>query len=401
MKASIILVGTELLSGGTVDTNSIFMAEELNKYGIEIKNKLTVKDSIEDILIALEFARKNSDLIITSGGLGPTIDDITKDAVAMFLNKKIIVDDEDLAVMMKKFEERQLTYTPNNIKQVEKPEGAVSIQNKVGICPAVYVDGIVSFPGVPSEVYDMFPRFLEWFAKEKDLLVDKIYIRDLLVYGIGEAHLDQIISGFFTEEGIDYEFLVKDFGIIIRLQGKNSNKNIVEKIAEKIYNIIGDNIFGEGNDRLENLVIEKLKEEKLSLSVAESCTGGMLSAKIVGVSGASEVYEEGITTYSNEAKQKRLGVKKETLEKYGAVSKETAEEMVRGLKTDVGIATTGVAGPLGGTPEKPVGLVYMGIKVKDKVVVERKVFVGTRNKIRERATLQCLFYLNKMLKGKY
>lgn len=401
MKASIILVGTELLSGGTVDTNSIFMAEELNKYGIEIKYKLTAKDTIEDILEALKFARNHSDLIITSGGLGPTIDDITKDAVAMFLNKKIIVDDEDLAIMKKKFEDRKVKYTPNNIKQVEKPEGAISIQNKVGMCPAVYVDGIVCFPGVPSEVYDMFPRFLEWYSKEKELLVDKIYIRDLLVYGIGESHLDQMISDLFTEEGIDYEFLVKDFGIIIRLQGKNSNKNIVEKIIEKIYNIVGENIFGEGDARLENLVIQKLKENKLSLSVAESCTGGMLSAKIVGVSGASEVYKEGLTTYSNEAKVKRLGVSQEILDKYGAVSEETAREMVKSLATDVAISTTGIAGPLGGTAEKPVGLVYMGIRVKDKIVVEKKVFVGTRNKIRERATLQSLFYLNKMLKGMY
>ncbi|WP_027128759.1 competence/damage-inducible protein A [Fusobacterium perfoetens] len=399
MKASIILVGTELLSGGTVDTNSIFMAEELNKYGIEIKYKLTVKDTIEDIMIALEFARKNSDLIITSGGVGPTIDDITKDAVAKFLGKRIIVDEEDFKVMKQKFDERKLKYTPNNIKQVEKPEGAVSIENQVGMCPAVYVDDIVSFPGVPSEVYDMFPRFLKWYAEEKKLLIDEIYIKDLLVYGLGESYLDQQISELFTEEGIDYEFLVKDFGIIIRLQGKNSNKNIVEKISEKIYNIIGDNIFGEGNDRLENLVITKLKEKKLSLSVAESCTGGLLAGKIVSVSGASEVFKEGLVTYSNEAKMEKLGVKEETLKKYGAVSEETALEMVKGLKTDVGVSVTGIAGPLGGTKEKPVGLVYFGLKVKDNFKVEKRILVGPRNKIRERATLQGLFYLNKMLKG--
>ncbi|NME36313.1 MULTISPECIES: CinA family nicotinamide mononucleotide deamidase-related protein [Fusobacterium] len=399
MKASIILVGTELLSGGTVDTNSIFMAEELNKYGIEIKYKLTTKDTIEDIMIALEFARKNSDLIITSGGLGPTIDDITKDAVAKFLGKRIIVDEEDFKVMKQKFEERRIKYTPNNIKQVEKPEGAISIENQVGMCPAVYIDDIVSFPGVPSEVYDMFPRFLKWYVEEKKLLIDKIYIKDLLVYGLGESYIDQQISELFTEEGIDYEFLVKDFGIIIRLQGKNSNKNIVEKISEKIYNIIGDNIFGEGNDRLENLVITKLKEKNLSFSVAESCTGGLLAGKIVSVSGASEVFKEGLVTYSNEAKMEKLGVKEETLKKYGAVSEETALEMVKGLKTDVGISVTGIAGPLGGTKEKPVGLVYFGIKVRDKFKVEKRILVGPRNKIRERATLQSLFYLNKMLKG--
>lgn len=401
MKAVLILVGTELLNGGMVDTNSIYMAEQLNKYGIEIESKITVGDDIDEIIKSIDYGKRNSDLVIMSGGLGPTIDDLTKDAIAKYLGKKLIVKEEDLEELKRKFKERRFNFIPNNIKQIERTEGSVFIENGAGMAPAMYDEGIVCFPGVPVELYDMFPKFLKWYSEEKKLLVDEIYIRDLLVYGIGESHLDQMISGFFTEEGIDYEFLVKDFGIIIRLQGKNSNKNIVEKIAEKIYNIIGTNIFGEGEDRLENLVIEKLKENNLTLSVAESCTGGMLSAKIVGVSGASEVYKEGLTTYSNEAKVKRLGVKQETLDKYGAVSEETAREMVQGLTTDVAISTTGVAGPLGGTEEKPVGLVYMGIRVKDKIIVEKKVFVGTRNKIRERATLQSLFYLNKMLKGMY
>ncbi len=401
MRASIILVGTELLSGGTVDTNSIYMAEELNKYGIEIVFKITVKDTIEDILNALRFAREKSDIIITSGGLGPTIDDITKDAIAKFLNKKIIIDEKDLNVIKKKFEDRKLIFTENNKKQVEKPEGAISITNDVGMCPAVYVDDIVAFPGVPREVYNMFPKFLKWYAEEKKMEIDEIYIKDLLVYGIGEAYLDEQISNLFTEEGIDYEFLAKDFGIIIRLQGKKSKKNIVEKISEKIYNIVGENIFGEDKDRLENLVIKRLGENNLTLSLAESCTGGMISEKIVSVPGASKVFTEGLVTYSNEAKEKLLGVKKETLDKHGAVSEETAREMVMGLSSDVGIAVTGIAGPEGGSEEKPVGLVYIGIKIKEEVIVKRRIMAGTRNRVRERAMLYSLFYLDKILKGKY
>lgn len=400
MKAILILVGTELLNGGMVDTNSIYMAEELNKYGIEIEAKITVKDNIDDIIKTLDYAKKNSDLIIMSGGLGPTIDDLTKDAIAKFLNKKLIVDEDELLELKEKFKELNIEFIESNIREVQKPEGSVTFKNGAGMAPAVYIDGIVCFPGVPIELYDMFPKFLKWYSKEKNLKSDEIFIKDLIVYGMAESILDNKINDLFTEEGIEYEFLVKSFGILIRLQSKMSNKNIVEKIVEKIYNRVGDNIFGEDSDRLESLIIERLRERDQTLSVAESCTGGLLSDSFVNVSGASQVFMEGIVTYSNEAKVKRLGVKKETLEKYGAVSEETAREMVLGLKTDAGISVTGIAGPLGGTDEKPVGLVYMGIRYGNDIRIEKKIFKGSRRKVREKAVLHSLFCLNKMLKRK-
>lgn len=400
MKAILILVGTELLNGGMIDTNSVYMAEELNKYGIEIEAKITVKDNIDDIIKTLDYAKKNSDLIIMSGGLGPTIDDLTKDAIAKFLDKKLIVDEDELLELKEKFKELNIEFIESNIREVQKPEGSVTFKNGAGMAPAVYIDGIVCFPGVPIELYDMFPKFLKWYSKEKNLKSDEIFIKDLIVYGMAESILDNKINDLFTEEGIEYEFLVKSFGILIRLQSKMSNKNIVEKIVEKIYNRVGDNIFGEDSDRLESLIIERLRERDQTLSVAESCTGGLLSDSFVNVSGASQVFMEGIVTYSNEAKIKRLGVKKETLEKYGAVSEETAREMVLGLKTDAGISVTGIAGPLGGTDEKPVGLVYMGIRYGNDIRIEKKIFKGSRRKVREKAVLHSLFCLNKMLKRK-
>lgn len=400
MKAILILVGTELLNGGMVDTNSIYMADELNKYGIIIDSKMTVKDSIEDIINAISYAKHRSDLVIMSGGLGPTIDDLTKEAIAKYLNKKLVVDEDELFELKEKFRERGIKFIENNIREVEKPEGSVTFKNGAGMAPAVYIDGIVCFPGVPEELYDMFPKFLKWYEKEKNLNTDEIYIKDLITYGIAESHLDSLISDLFTEEGIEYEFLVKSFGIMIRLQSKLSNKNIVEKIVEKIYNRVGENIFGEDNERLESLIIEKLKKENKTLSVAESCTGGLLADSFINVSGASHVFMEGIVSYSNDAKIKRLGVKDITLKNYGAVSPETAREMVLGLTTDVGIATTGIAGPNGGTEEKPVGLVYMAIKNENEIIIEKKIFKGSRRKIRERAVLHSLFCLNKMLKRK-
>lgn len=397
MKAGVILVGTELLNGGTVDTNSIYMAEEMNKYGIEMEFKITVRDVKEEIYRAIDYCRKSVDLIIMSGGLGPTLDDITKEVIAEYLNKPLIVEKDELEELKEKFIRGGYTFNELNVKEVEKPEGAISFKNDVGMAPAVYIDGIVAFPGVPKELYNMFPKFLAWYSKEKNLLDDEIYIKDLITYGIPESELDEAVREFFTEEGIYYEFLVKDYGVLVRLQSKMSNKNKVEKIIKKIYNKIGSFIFGEDEDRLEIKVVELLKRLNLTLSTAESCTGGMLASRLIAVSGVSDIFYEGVVTYSNEAKIKRLGVKKEILDKYGAVSEETATEMVNGLKTDIALATTGIAGPNGGTSEKPIGLVYMGIRIKNKIHIEKRVFKGDRNRVRERTVSHILFTLLKLL----
>lgn len=397
MKVGVILVGTELLNGGMLDTNSLYIAEELNKYGLEMKFKITVRDFRDEIYSAIDYCKKNVDLIIISGGLGPTLDDITKEVIAEYVKKPLIVDDDELEELKEKFERAGLKFKTLNVKEVEKPEGAITFKNDVGMAPAVYIDDIVAFPGVPKELYNMLPKFLDWYVKEKKLLDDEIYIKDLITYGIAESLLDEAVREFFTEEGIYYEFLVKDYGILIRLQSKMSNKNKVEKIVKKIYNKIGEFIFGEDNDRLEKKVVELLKKLDMNISTAESCTGGMLASKLIDVPGVSEVFYEGIVSYSNEAKINRLGVRKETLDKYGAVSEEVAKEMVMGLTTDVALSTTGIAGPDGGSEEKPVGLVYMGIRIKDKIYVEKRVFRGDRNKVRERTVSHTLFTLIKIL----
>ena len=379
MKVGVILVGTELLNGGMLDTNSLYIAEELNKYGLEMKFKITVRDFRDEIYSAIDYCKKNVDLIIISGGLGPTLDDITKEVIAEYVKKPLVVDDDELEELKEKFERAGLKFKTLNVKEVEKPEGAVTFKNDVGMAPAVYIDDIVAFPGVPKELYNMLPKFLDWYVKEKKILDDEIYIKDLITYGIAESLLYEAVREFFTEEGIYYEFLVKDYGILIRLQSKMSNKNKVEKIVKKIYNKIGEFIFGEDNDRLEKKVVELLKKLNMNISTAESCTGGMLASKLIDVPGISEVFYEGVVSYSNEAKINRLGVRKEILDKYGAVSEEVAKEMVMGLTTDVALSTTGIAGPDGGSEEKPVGLVYMGIRIKDKIYVEKRVFRGDRN----------------------
>lgn len=397
MKVGVILVGTELLNGGMLDTNSLYIAEELNKYGLEMKFKITVRDFRDEIYSAIDYCKKNVDLIIISGGLGPTLDDITKEVIAEYVKKPLVVDDDELEELKEKFERAGLKFKTINVKEVEKPEGAVTFKNDVGMAPAVYIDDIVAFPGVPKELYNMLPKFLDWYVKEKKILDDEIYIKDLITYGIAESLLYEAVREFFTEEGIYYEFLVKDYGILIRLQSKMSNKNKVEKIVKKIYNKIGEFIFGEDNDRLEKKIVELLKKLNMNMSTAESCTGGMLASKLIDVPGVSDVFYEGVVSYSNEAKINRLGVRKEILDKYGAVSEEVAKEMVMGLTTDVALSTTGIAGPDGGSEEKPVGLVYIGIRIKDKIYVEKRVFRGDRNKVRERTVSHTLFTLIKIL----
>ena len=398
MKAGIFLVGTELLNGATIDTNSIYIAEELNKYGIEIEFKMTVRDVMDEIVKALKYAKKNVDLVILTGGLGPTDDDITKEAMAKFLKKKLVVDEKEKKELLKKYKSYK---NPNktNFKEVEKPEGAISFKNDVGMAPAVYVDGLVAFPGFPNELKNMFPKFLKYYVKENNLK-SQIYIKDIITYGIGESVLETTVKDLFTEGDIFYEFLVKDYGTLIRLQTKIENKKNVAKIVKKLYNRISEFIIGEDDDRIENTIYECLNSGKkpLTISTAESCTGGMIASKLIEVPGISENFIEGIVSYSNEAKIKRLKVKKETLEKYGAVSEEVAREMLTGLKTDIGISTTGIAGPDGGTKEKPVGLVYIGIKVKDEVKVFKRELKGDRNKIRQRAMMHALYNLLKILK---
>ena len=398
MKAGIFLVGTELLNGATIDTNSIYIAEELNKYGIEIEFKMTVRDVMDEIVKALKYAKKNVDLVILTGGLGPTDDDITKEAMAKFLKKKLVIDEKEKKELLKKYKAYK---NPNktNFKEVEKPEGAISFKNDVGMAPAVYVDGLVAFPGFPNELKNMFPKFLKYYVKENNLK-SQIYIKDIITYGIGESVLETTVKDLFTEGDIFYEFLVKDYGTLIRLQTKIENKKNVAKIVKKLYNRISEFIIGEDDERIENTIFECLNsgEKPLTISTAESCTGGMIASKLIEVPGISENFIEAIISYSNEAKIKRLKVKKETLEKYGAVSEEVAREMLAGLKTDIGISTTGIAGPDGGTKNKPVGLVYIGIKVKDEVKVFKRELKGDRNKIRQRAMMHALYNLLKILK---
>lgn len=397
MKAAILMIGTELLNGAMIDTNSIYIAEELNKYGIEIEFKMSVRDVLGEIVKAISYAKKNVDLIITTGGLGPTDDDITKMGIAKFLKKDLIVDEEEKKEFEKKYKSYNSKKKIENFKEIEKIDGSVIFKNDVGMAPAMYISSIVCFPGFPNELKNMFPKFLKFYSEEKKLK-SEIYIKDIITYGIGESILEEEVKDLFVEKDIFYEFLVKDYGTLIRMQSKIENKKRVEKIVKKLYNRIPDFIIGEDEDRIEYKIYELLKKNNFTISVSESCTGGMISSKLIEVPGISQYFLEGIVAYSNEVKTKRLEVKKQTLKKYGAVSREVAQEMLEKFDSDIAISTTGIAGPDGGSKEKPVGLVYIGIKIKDQIEVICQNFKGDRNKIRQRTMMYALYEVLKKLR---
>jgi len=395
VNVTIILIGTELLSGMTLDTNSIFMAEELNKYGLEINHKLIVGDNIEDIVDAIRYGSLKSDLVILSGGLGPTMDDLTKLAISNFLNVKLVVDKIDYEELKKKYESHGLILEDKNLSEAEKPEGSITIPNDVGMCKGIYIGKIAAFPGVPRELYNIFPKFLKMLVKDRE---EKIFIKDILVLGVPESILETKVEHLFKYKNIHYEFLVKDYGIIIRLQTITKNKAQVEEVKEELYKILGKNIIGEDQERLETLIYKKLEEKNYKISLAESCTGGMITSKLVGIAGISSILYESIVCYSNESKEKRLGVNSEVLKKYGAVSEEVCNEMLEGLKTTAKIAVTGIAGPNGGTPEKPVGTVYIGVSVGKEKIINRYEFSGNRERVREKTMMRAMFDIFNILR---
>ncbi|MBN1469919.1 MAG: CinA family nicotinamide mononucleotide deamidase-related protein [Fusobacteriaceae bacterium] len=393
MKAYLILVGSELLNGAMIDTNSIYMAEKLNEIGVEVVGKIFAHDKIEDIKKSISYAKKNADLVILSGGLGPTIDDLTKEAIGEYLGKILVVDELHKKEMERKFAERGIKVLSKNLKEVSVIEGSEVFYNEPGIAPAFFIENISAFPGVPMELKNMFPKYLT-YIKEKFKLNEKLIVKDYIVWGIPESLLEEKIKDYFTDDRVFLEFLVKDYGIVVRMVTEEKNSTILNDLSLKLQKVLGDSILYEGYRPSEEVLVKKLLEKGLKISLGESCTGGMITEKIVSVSGASGTLVEGIVTYSNESKVERLRVKEETLNNYGAVSEETVKEMLEGLKTSVGIAVSGVAGPLGGTEEKPVGTVYIGIKLENEFFINKYLLKGDRERIRIRA---CYTAINNLL----
>lgn len=408
MKAEIIAIGTEILLGDIINSNAQYLAQELATLGIDMFYQQVVGDNENRIIHAFDEAYSRSDIIITTGGLGPTDDDITKEIAAKYFNKELLPDEISIQKIKGYFKSRERKMTENNLKQGLIPQDAIVINNNNGTAPGVIIEEnnkiMIILPGPPKEMKPMFEETVRPYLEN---MSDSVLVSKMIrILGIGESAVAEEVKDLMDiQTNPTIAPYAKEVGVTLRLTAKAENKEEAEKLILPIEKIItdrlGENVYATEDISIEDVVAKLLIEKKLTIATAESCTGGMIASTLINYPGISEVFLEGAVTYSNEAKHKRLGVKNETLDKYGAVSEETAREMAIGIAktagTDVSIVTTGIAGPEGGTDEKPVGLVYIGVYVSGEVKVKKYIFNGNRSRIRLQATMMSLDMLRRIL----
>lgn len=407
MRCEILAVGTEILLGDIVNTNAQYIAKRLSDIGIFVYHQSVVGDNPERLKEAYALAFSRADLVITTGGLGPTKDDLTKETAFNYFGKTSVLHEESFKYIEDIFKRSNRIVSESNKKQAFFPSDAIVLKNNNGTAPGCIIEEgekiLIMLPGPPREMKPMFEESVIPYLKKysKDILVSKV----LRVIGIGESAAADMLGALLDNENPTVAPYAKEgevtFRITARAENEEKAKAIIGPMEVRIREILGDNVYGEGNTSLEEVLGDLLLEKKLTIATAESCTGGMVAARLINYGGISAAFLEGAVTYSNDAKVSRLGVKEETLENFGAVSHEVAEEMAVGIcrtsGAHIGLATTGIAGPGGGTKEKPVGLVYIGICYKGQVITRELNLTGHRQKIRERATISILDMLRREL----
>ena len=391
IRAEILTIGDEILYGQIVDTNSQWISEQLSLAGIKTIRKTTVGDVREEILSSFKEAESRVQIILITGGLGPTKDDLTKPLLAEYFNSPLKMDNESLAEVKKFFEKRGSELTGLNRKQAELPEACQKITNRMGTAPGMWFEKegkvFVSMPGVPLEMKTMMteqivPRLRDFFH------TPVIYHKIVRTIGIGESFLSEEIAEWedALPDNIKLAYLPSMGQVKLRLTALGESKVLltsqVEKEIEKLLPLAGKYIYGYDLEEIQEAVGKLLRDKGLTLSTAESCTGGYLAHLITQISGSSDYFQGAIVTYSNEVKMNQLNVDKETLETHGAVSEETAKEMAGNvrekLNTSIGLATTGVAGPGGGSEEKPVGTVWIAYADEQRTVARKLLLSSDR-----------------------
>lgn len=406
MKAEILTVGTEIMVGSILNTNAKYISQKLVELGVNPLYHTSVDDNEERLKSVVSIALERADIIITSGGLGPTKDDLTKEVIAEFLNLKLIKDLEVEKALEKRFDRLNISMTDNNRKQSVRPEESEFIPNDNGTAPGIYIDKdnkkIIMLPGPPNELIPMFENHVMNLIKSDDHII----IKSINTMGIGESSLETELKELGIEEsGFEIATFAKSGTVEIKIIARGKDEELLEKKIQKKLDIIKDKIglyiYGYDNVPIEKSLVERLIEKNITLSVCESCTGGLISSKLTSIPGASAIFDRGIVTYSNRAKMEELGVEETTLINHGAVSEETAYEMAKGLKTktnsDITLSVTGIAGPDGGTEDKPVGLVYICIMDNEKHRVIKNIFHGNRQGIQERTAVRALGEIYKFI----
>lgn len=408
MKAEIIAVGTELLLGDILNTNAQYLSKELAALGISVYYQSVVGDNETRLFNALQEAFEKSDMVIATGGLGPTKDDLTKEVGAKYFNKELVLDEESLNSIESFFRRMCKDIPESNKKQAMLPKGCIILKNNNGTAPGCIIEEsgktLILLPGPPKEAVPMFEESVKPYLKKfsEGILISKV----LRTFGLGESSMAEKVGDIINRENPTVAPYAKDNEAILRITAKGKDeeeaKKLISQTEKEIRNILGDYIYGEGDTTLEYVVAEMLVHKNITVATAESCTGGLIAATLVNYPGVSSIFTHGVVTYANEAKVQLLGVKNETLEKYGAVSEQTAKEMAEGIVrisgARIGISVTGIAGPGGGTKEKPVGLVYAGMCIDGKVKAKKLNLTGDRQKVRTRTVMTVLDWLRRELK---
>ncbi|MBP3359315.1 MAG: competence/damage-inducible protein A [Clostridia bacterium] len=408
MKSELISVGTEILLGEILNTDAQFLAGELSELGIDVYHQSVVGDNAGRLAEALKTALSRSDIVIASGGLGPTPDDITKEVIAETMGEKLILHEESLRRMQEYFNRVHREMCKNNIKQAMLPEHCIVLNNNNGTAPGCIIekDGktVIMLPGPPAELTRMFSESVRPYLEKRS--EDKLFTRTYHIFGKGEsavaAELSELMEKNTNPTVAPY---AKTGEVHLRLGAKAKSQSEADKIMEsadkRIRQSFGRYIYSTDGKSLPEVVFSKLLKAGKTICTAESCTGGLIAKTITDFPGSSGIFSEGYVTYSNEAKIKNLGVKRETLQSFGAVSEETAGEMAEGAArvsgADIGVSVTGIAGPDGGTPEKPVGLVFIAVCFGGRTEVRRLELNGDRDKIRYLTMLHVFSLINERL----
>ncbi|WP_406242166.1 competence/damage-inducible protein A [Tissierella carlieri] len=409
MIAEIITIGSEITTGSILNTHSKYISSKLLELGIETYYHTSVDDNKQRVSDIINIALNRADIIITTGGLGPTDDDLTKEVISETLGLELISDKNIEDNIRNIFSKLDKTMPTNNLKQAFKPEGSQFLKNSIGTAPGIFLSKdnkkIIMLPGPSKEMELMFNNEVIPLIHEDY----NIIVKSVNIIGIGESQLEMKIKDLINKDSdIIIATFAKEGEVEVKIIGKGKNKDIIENKINNVIKILEQRfheyIYGFDNIPIETIVFNLLKEINYKIGFCESCTGGLISSRFSRIPGVSQVFDRSIVTYSNNAKMEELGVNSNTLEKYGAVSEETAIEMANGLlnrdNLDLSLSVTGIAGPDGGTEEKPIGLVYLCISTKDQSIPIKCNFNGNRESIQNKTATRAFFELRKFLLNK-
>lgn len=408
--AIIISSGTELIKGLYYDKNSSWLSARLEEVGIKTKKHITVGDNLEHIKEIFSSSADEADVVICTGGLGPTKDDLTRDAASFVFNRDLVLDQPSLKLMEERFSKRNIKMPQTNVIQAMVPSGSIPIKNHNGTASGFVLQNVkkarvfAALPGPPRELHPMFFEQVLPLIKQEFKGLPQIKTFTFHTIGLPESFIEEKIPHFYNNTEYDFTILshlgMVDLIFSVQYFSEKTFIQFRNNIEKEVFYCIGKkNIFGYNEDTIETVVGKLYSELGLKIATAESCTGGLISKRLTDIPGSSKYFIEGFVTYSNEAKVRNLGVDVELLKQYGAVSKEVSEAMAVGARkisgSDVAVSVTGIAGPDGGTAEKPVGLVYFGFTDGTTTFSEKHNLLGKRDEIRTRSSIIALDLLRK------